>query len=53
MKVGPLQGMTIAVALIVTPMVAQQPPLLVIWNGSQSVPVGLYLVTKASAALYS
>jgi conjugative transfer signal peptidase TraF len=40
--------MTIAVALIVAPMVAQQPPLLVIWNASPSVPVGLYLVTKAS-----
>jgi conjugative transfer signal peptidase TraF len=40
--------MTIAVALIVAPMVAQQPPLVVVWNASQSVPVGLYLVTKAS-----
>jgi conjugative transfer signal peptidase TraF len=40
--------MTIAVALIVAPMVAQQPPLLVIWNASPSVPVGLYFVTKAS-----
>jgi type IV secretory pathway protease TraF len=40
--------MTIAVALIVAPMVAQQPPLLVIWNASPSVPVGLYLVTQAS-----
>ena len=48
MKVGPLLGMTIAVALIVAPMVAQQPPLLVVWNASPSVPVGLYLVTKAS-----
>ena len=47
MKVGPLLGMTIAVALIVAPMVAQQ-PLLVIWNASPSVPVGLYLVTKTS-----
>jgi conjugative transfer signal peptidase TraF len=47
-KVGPLLGMTIAVALIVAPMVAHQPPLLVIWNASPSVPVGLYLVTKAS-----
>ena len=27
---------------------SHQPPLLVIWNGSPSVPVGLYLVTKAS-----
>ena len=48
MKVGPLLGMTIAVALIVAPMVAQQPPLVVVWNASQSVPVGLYLVTKVS-----
>jgi len=47
-KVGPLLGMTIALALIVAPMVAQQPPLLVVWNASPSVPVGLYLVTKAS-----
>jgi len=47
-KLGPLLGMIIAVALIVAPMVAQQPPLLVIWNASQSVPVGLYLITKAS-----
>jgi conjugative transfer signal peptidase TraF len=47
-KVGPLLGMTAAVALIVAPTVAQQPPLRVIWNASQSVPVGLYLVTKAS-----
>ena len=48
MKAAPLLGMTIAVALIVAPTVAQQPPLLVIWNASPSVPVGLYLVTKAS-----
>ena len=48
MKVGPLLGMTIAVALIVAPMVTQQPPLLVVWNASPSVPVGLYLITKAS-----
>ena len=48
MKVGPLLGMTIAVALIVAPMVAHQPSLLIIWNASPSVPVGLYLVTKAS-----
>jgi type IV secretory pathway protease TraF len=40
--------MTIAVAMVVAPMVAQQPPLLVVWNASPSVPVGLYLVTKAS-----
>jgi conjugative transfer signal peptidase TraF len=40
--------MTIALALIVAPMGTQQPPLLVIWNASPSVPVGLYLVTKAS-----
>jgi type IV secretory pathway protease TraF len=40
--------MTIAFALIVAPTVAQQPPLLVIWNASPSVPVGLYLVTKPS-----
>jgi conjugative transfer signal peptidase TraF len=40
--------MTIAVALIVAPTVAQQPPLLVVWNASPSVTVGLYLVTKAS-----
>jgi conjugative transfer signal peptidase TraF len=40
--------MTIAVALIVAPTVAHQPPLLVTWNASPSVPVGLYLVTKAS-----
>jgi len=40
--------MTIAVALIVAPTFPQQPPLLVIWNASPSVPVGLYLVTKAS-----
>jgi conjugative transfer signal peptidase TraF len=41
--------MTVAVALIVVaPTVAHQPPLLVIWNASPSVPVGLYLVTKAS-----
>jgi conjugative transfer signal peptidase TraF len=46
-KVRPLLGMTIAVALIVAPMVTQQPPLLVVWNASPSVPVGLYLVTKA------
>jgi conjugative transfer signal peptidase TraF len=39
--------MTTAVALIVAPTVAQQLPLLVIWNASPSVPVGLYLVTKA------
>ena len=38
MKVGPLLGMTIAVALIVAPMVTQQPPLLVVWNASPSVP---------------
>ena len=48
MKVGPLLGMTIAVALIVAPTVAHQPPLLIIWNASPSVPVGLYLVTRAS-----
>ena len=48
MKVGPLLGMTIAVAVIVAPTVAQRPPLLVIWNASPSVPVGLYLVTQAS-----
>ena len=48
MKVGPFLGMTIAVALIVAPTVAQQPPLLVVWNASPSVPIGLYLVTKAS-----
>ena len=48
MKVGPLLGMTIAVVLIVAPTFPQQPPLLVIWNASPSVPVGLYLVTKAS-----
>jgi len=47
-KVGPLLGMTIAVAVIVAPTVAQRPPLLVIWNASPSVPVGLYLVTQAS-----
>jgi conjugative transfer signal peptidase TraF len=47
-KMGPLLGMTIAVALIVAPTVAQQPPLLVIWNASPSVPVGLYFVTQAS-----
>jgi len=47
-KVGPLLGMTIAVALMVAPVVAQQPPLLVIWNASLSVPVGLYLVAQAS-----
>jgi conjugative transfer signal peptidase TraF len=47
-KVGPLLGMTIAVALIVAPTITQQPPLLVVWNASPSVPVGLYLVTKAS-----
>jgi conjugative transfer signal peptidase TraF len=40
--------MTIAVALIIPPMVAQQRSLLVIWNTSPSVPVGLYLVTKTS-----
>jgi conjugative transfer signal peptidase TraF len=41
--------MTIAVALMVAPIVAQQPPLLIIWNASPSVPVGLYLIiTKAS-----
>ena len=48
MRVRPLLTMTIAVALIVAPMVTQQPPLLVVWNASPSVPVGLYLVTKAS-----
>ena len=48
MKVGPLLGMNIAVALIVAPMVAQQPPLVVVWNASPSVPGGLYLVTEAS-----
>jgi conjugative transfer signal peptidase TraF len=40
--------MTVAVALIIAPTVAQQPPLLVVWNASPSVPVGLYLVTQAS-----
>jgi conjugative transfer signal peptidase TraF len=40
--------MTLAVALIVAPTVAQPPTLLVIWNASPSVPVGLYLVTQAS-----
>jgi conjugative transfer signal peptidase TraF len=40
--------MTLAVALIVAPTVARQPPLVVIWNASPSVPVGMYLVTKAS-----
>ena len=49
-KVQPLLGMTIAVALIVAPTVAQQPPLLVIWNASPSVPVGLYLVTRRRRA---
>jgi conjugative transfer signal peptidase TraF len=39
--------MTIAVALIVAP-IDHQPPLLIIWNASPSVPVGLYLVTRAS-----
>lgn len=48
MKVRPLLGMILAVALIVAPTIAQHPPLLVIWNASPSVPVGLYLVTKAS-----
>ncbi len=48
MKVRPLLGMTIAVALIVAATVTQPPPLLVVWNASPSVPVGLYLVTKAS-----
>jgi conjugative transfer signal peptidase TraF len=47
-KVRPLLAMTLAVALIVAPTVAQQPRLLVVWNASPSVPVGLYLVTRAS-----
>src|SRR5262245_27763091 len=48
MKVRPLLAMTLAVALIVAPVVAQQPGLLVIWNASSSVPVGLYLITQGS-----
>jgi type IV secretory pathway protease TraF len=40
--------MTLAIALIVAPTVAQQPPLLAVWNASPSVPVGSYLVTRAS-----
>jgi conjugative transfer signal peptidase TraF len=40
--------MTTAIALIVAPTVAQQLPFLIIWNASPSVPVGLYLVTRAS-----
>ena len=48
MRVRPLLTMTIAVALIVAPAVARQPPLLLIWNASPSVPVGMYLVTQAS-----